>query len=84
MDQQRLVRDFSQLKFPQPTLDWARSSHWPRPLEHSTGIRTRRFSDRLRPYSMEGLVQDFNTALDETGRISFHVELIDLLGFKLL
>ncbi|XP_023327195.1 uncharacterized protein LOC111700497 [Eurytemora carolleeae] len=67
MDQQRLERDFSQLKF--PVFDWTRATNWSQPsadLAHSAVDRQRRFSDRLRPYSMEGLVQDFNTALDET------------------
>ena len=72
MDQQRLERDFSQLKF--PVFDWTRATNWSQPsadLAHSAVDRQRRFSDRLRPYSMEGLVQDFNTALDETGKINF-------------
>ena len=74
MDQQRLERDFSQLKF--PVFDWTRATNWSQPstdLANSAGDRQRRFSDRLRPYSMEGLVQDFNTALDETGEINFFI-----------
>jgi len=52
---------------------------WTRPLSAASGSVSERsapavvprasyssYSDRLRPYAMEGLVQDFNTALDET------------------
>ena len=62
---------------------------WTRPLSAASGSVSERsapavvprasyssYSDRLRPYAMEGLVQDFNTALDETGESRISKEII--------
>jgi len=72
--QQRLVREFSQLRLPPPPappLSPRRHTHLPRPAslprpERQHTAPRLQHSDRLTPFPMDGLVQDFKSALDET------------------